>query len=313
MKSSSSIIGAILLACSTTVFANVPTQSYIKKTIMNNFISGDMEPNQAKIHSTKPIYLLNGEQAYISNIEFGLTGRNFSGAYVLTRPKVNQSAIVFGPSQGDEFKIHNTKNGNTNVSIISFTTGDSGQGSVYEKTEYVYFNGWMPKTVVTANNEFHEDYCKSNDSRKEVVTLNLQAKTYSKKTSISKKCSNKYSVISNKTNPIVFINNDKEANQPFSIKIVDGFHDEGPLEWNEVRIIPSMTYKENGEVVASYFEIAQNKSITPFQYTLQCKNKKFSQTYPWNEDSSNYFNIFETHSHGDQNDTAIYTYNKYCK
>lgn len=56
---------------------------------------------------------------------------------------MNQSAIVFGPSQGDEFKIPNTKNGNTNVSINQFHTGNSGQGSVYEKTEYVYFNGWI--------------------------------------------------------------------------------------------------------------------------------------------------------------------------
>lgn len=308
------------LICSTiffinnVAFANTPTPSYINKTIVNNFISGDMEKSQAKIYNIKPIYLLNGEKAYISNIAFGLTGRNFSNAYILTRPKLNQSAIVFGPSQGTNFKIYNTKNGNDNVSIISFSKSESGQGSVYENKSFVYFNGWMSNVITVAHSENHIDFCNHSDKNiKEDVSLNLQSNSYTKKIYNSKRCFENYSLVSTNTKPIVFIKNDKEAQQSFAIKIVDGFHGEGPLSWNEIRIIPSMTYKKNGEVTAYYFEIDENKSVTPFTYTIQCKSKKYAQTDSSVEGNYEYSNVFEKFSHGDQNDTAIYTYNKYCK
>lgn len=222
MKLYLSMLGALLLT-SNVAFADVPTQSYIKNTILNySTLSGYTASNASsvEISKTSPIYLLNGEIAYISNIYFKDGARNFSSSYVLTRPKLKQSAIIFEASEHSEYKVDNIVYDNKKVSVIKFNASSSGQGSQGQNNRLVYFNGWNAKVIDRELAEIDDGFCYTN-SEKQVITVNTANKTYVKKSYVSTKpCSEKYKVTNTITKPINFIKNEKEANQPFSIKMV---------------------------------------------------------------------------------------------
>ena len=133
--------------------AATPTKAQILQWLVNPQQS-TAEPKKAiQVVKTEKITLVNGEEAYISGVEFENAARNFWGGYILTRPNAKKAQILdeFG-GQSNTFKVHKTNYKGKLLDIVELEQSSSGGGAISGASSLVVFKGDKLQVLASGEN-----------------------------------------------------------------------------------------------------------------------------------------------------------------
>lgn len=157
--------GVLCLCCivSLPVLAQAPTSSEIVSRITNLEKSHALKQNEILVKETQPIRLKDGEQAYLSRVEFVDAPRLYTYDYVLTRPTLNESRIMEYVGQVNSLQLHNVVTEGQSLQLIELETTASGRGEFQSTKFLVYIDGWKVKSIAELELGTHPGNFSDND------------------------------------------------------------------------------------------------------------------------------------------------------
>ncbi|NNH79211.1 hypothetical protein HLH17_16460 [Acinetobacter sp. ANC 5380] len=156
-----------------TAYGSTPTGQEALSWLINSKESPASPATAIKFVQASKITLLDGEEAYLSGVEFEDAPRNSWAGYILIRPKIRQSKILPYGGQSNSYRIHNTYYKDNPINVIEINSASSGQGNIDGVKYMVVFKGFQAQELAMGDvssttgeyiDELNDTDCKTGDN-----------------------------------------------------------------------------------------------------------------------------------------------------